>query len=202
MIFLRKRTAAIAAPTRTLIINGNPDPRPERYCAALCQAIAEGAGDTGGKVRRLDIGRMALPPEPQVWASKSELPQAALAQALELFCWADRFFIVFPMWLGGAPPPLRLLFEELARQREPEIKLRGTLGVVEVEKNAHVIITASFPSLFYRGSAAAGMASFAGLRTACTTIIGSVDAIGQEERLRWLGRVGRVAALTDMALAA
>ena len=39
-----------------LVINGHPDPSPERLAAALAKAYAEGAETAGHQVRRIDIG--------------------------------------------------------------------------------------------------------------------------------------------------
>jgi putative NADPH-quinone reductase len=179
-----------SAPLRTLVVNGNPDPRPERFCAAVCAAFAQGVHEAGGKTRRLDVGRMGLPPDPAAWKSAAPSLAAELAHALEKFSWAERLFIVFPMWLARPPAQLTLLFEEIARQREPEIRLRDTLGLTEEEKHADVVVTASFPSLIYRahaGTSGGGWTvSFPGLRLADTTILGSIEAIAQEERVRWL----------------
>jgi putative NADPH-quinone reductase len=188
---LRKRPQTPQpAPGRALIINGNPDPRPERFCAAVCAAFADGIQEAGGRVRRLDIGKMNLPLDAAVWRSATPSLRAELAQALEQFSWADRLFVVFPMWLAQAQAQLSMLFEELARQREPEIRVRKAIGVVEEEKQAHVVVTTNLPSLLYHaraGKAGSGwMVSFPGLRMLDTTIIGSIEAITHEERIRWL----------------
>ncbi len=52
-----------------------------------------------------------------------------------------------------------------------------------------MIITASLPSLLYRGRAGgslSGMRHLVGLEEAPTTVIGSIDAISKSDRERWL----------------
>ena len=44
-----------------LVVNGHPDPRPERFCAALCDAYSAGAQAQGCATRRLDVGSLRIP---------------------------------------------------------------------------------------------------------------------------------------------
>ena len=46
---------------RILLINGHPDPRPERLCAGLAEAYGAGALAAGHEVRRLNVGRFDIP---------------------------------------------------------------------------------------------------------------------------------------------
>lgn len=47
-------------PRRILIINGHPDARPERLCAALAAAYAAGARAAGHEVQSLSIGEIPV----------------------------------------------------------------------------------------------------------------------------------------------
>lgn len=47
---------------RTLVIDGHPDPAPERFCHALAAAYAEGATATGRAVRRIEVARLDFAP--------------------------------------------------------------------------------------------------------------------------------------------
>ncbi len=48
-------------PRRILVVNGHPDPRPERFCAALCaRPIRMAPSPAGWEVRRLDVGKLDL----------------------------------------------------------------------------------------------------------------------------------------------
>jgi len=43
---------------RILVINGHPDPRPERFCAGLADAYATAAVAAGHDVRRIALGKL------------------------------------------------------------------------------------------------------------------------------------------------
>ena len=46
---------------RILVINGHPDPGPERFAAALAGAYIKGASLAGHQIRRLDVGALDFP---------------------------------------------------------------------------------------------------------------------------------------------
>lgn len=176
---------------RVLVINGHPDPGPARYCAALCAAYAEGAQSSGYKTQCLDVGAVTVP------GAESGRPswlRNEAAEVVERIWQADRLFIAFPMWLGGPPPALQLILEEFTRWQAAEAEQSGEPVEAKV---AHIVVTASFPSLFYRarrGAPAAGAwaASLAGLRITEAILIGSMESISLEDRKRWLIEVRRL----------
>src|SRR5215469_5718792 len=124
---IAKPSASVAR--RVLIINGHPDPRPERFCAALCGAFEQGIRTSGNRVRSLSLGEEAVGND--------------MDAGLERLWWANRLFIAYPMWLGGPPPALRRLFEAFASQIsiDPSNDRR---------MDAQVVVTASLPSFLYR----------------------------------------------------
>lgn len=69
------------AARRILIIDGHPDPDPERFCHALADAYAAGAARHS--VRRLDLARLDFPllRKPSEWLTGK--PPAALVAAQE-----------------------------------------------------------------------------------------------------------------------
>jgi putative NADPH-quinone reductase len=167
-----------------LVINGHPDPGPERYCAALCAAYAEGAQASGCKAQRLDVGAVTVP------GAESGRPSwlhNEAAEVVERIWQADRLFIAFPMWLGGPPPALQLILEEFTRWQDCEAEQSGEPVLAKV---AHIAVTVSFPSLFYRArrGAPAGewAASLTGLSITEALLIGSMESISLEDRKRWL----------------
>jgi putative NADPH-quinone reductase len=169
---------------RVLVINGHPDPGPERYCAALCAAYAEGAQASGCITQRLDVGAVTVP---GAESGRPSWRRNGAAEIVERIWQADRLFIAFPMWLGGPPPALQLILEEFTRWQDAEAEHSGE--PVEA-KDAHIVVTASFPSLFYRArrGAPAGEweASLSGLRIAQAILIGSMETTSLEDRKRWL----------------
>src|ERR1700678_1061239 len=82
---------------RVLVVNGHTDPRPERFCAALCDAYEGGARTAGWALRRLSVGSL-------VGKQDREL-------ALAYIGWSTRLMVVCPLWLDQSPAPLRDLFE-------------------------------------------------------------------------------------------
>lgn len=177
---------------RVLVVNGHPDPGPARFSAALCAAYIEGAEASGRKTGRLDVGSIPVPGAENRHLDWLKYDAAKLLERLWL---ADRLFIVFPMWLGGPPPALALLLEELARWQHSEAE---ALGEPVEGKNAHIVVTASFPSLVYNaghGIAAGELSrSLSALRTSGVMVIGNMDLLSADDRCGWLTKVRHLGA--------
>jgi putative NADPH-quinone reductase len=160
-----------------LVVNGHPDPRPERFCAALCDAYAEGAQAHGYTTRRLDVG--ALP------VSGSE-PASPVQRACEWLSFADRLTIIFPLWLDGPPAGLRRFFELVSR------KQAATGRPIAAEKSARVVVTTAMPAFLYRPSlqsvarGAKPDLALSGVDAGQFTFIGSVETISDAQRKQWL----------------
>jgi putative NADPH-quinone reductase len=158
---------------RILVVNGHPDPGPERFCSALCDAYEEGARAAGWTVRRLTVGLL----------SNNETRD----QALEDLRWATQLIVVYPLWLDQPPVLLRDLFEEnLVRNQ------RDGCGVSE--QPVHLVITMDMPAFLYRAmlqcdtdikGLARGM-TLPGFRHQHQDFIGSIASITPEQRRRWL----------------
>ena len=158
------------AKRSVLVINGHPDSRPERFCAALCAAFARAAVESGRTVQSLDL--------------REDGPARGSDAAFERLLWSDSLFVAYPMWLDGPPLALRRMFDAFACAIAPDEARWGG-------KRARVVVTASLPSLFYRKSGAA-LSGLVGLEAAPTTIIGSVDTISDAHRARWLEEIRRL----------
>lgn len=163
-----------------LVVNGHPDPRPARFCAALCDAYEQGARRAGWTIRRLNVGDLAC-------VADSLIDSEALEAALEDIDWATQMIVVFPLWLNQLPPILCDLFEEnLARSNQG--------GHPADEKPVRAVITMEMPALFHRALLQRGMYAGPGRNIAlpgfCRTqqdFIGSVASIPGEQRNWWLG---------------
>ena len=158
---------------RILVVNGHPDPSPQRFCSALCDAYEEGARAAGWTIRRLTVGLL----------SNNE----TLDKALEDLRWAIQLIVVYPLWLDQPPAPLRDLFEEnLARNQ------RDGGGVSE--QPLHLVITMDMPAFLYRAmlqcdidnKRLAGSIMLPGFRHQHQDFIGSTTAMTAEQRGRWL----------------
>ena len=186
--FVPRRASPAAAPARNvLVINGHPDPRSERFCAALCDAYTSGAQSSDRSIRRLDVGNLTLPlARPH---AKPEMIAREVQAAVELIRWASHLTIIFPLWLDQAPLPLRQLMAEAARSHAfrhtaPE---RGT-------QTARTIVTMEMPAFAHRTMYLTKCASrphmpqltLPGVRMETPTFIGCVNAISLEQRKRWL----------------
>src|ERR1700744_2518743 len=165
-----------------LVVNGHPDPRPERFCAALCDAYEDGARARGCATRRLDVGALQIS---ALAASGAEGhgrndPFRDLGQAFRLPRAADRLAIVYPLWADAPPAELRQMFDFVARL--------GTHLRTPVErKAARVLVTTALPGFFYRGKLKD--AALTGVPPVEPTFIGAVEAISCVKRLDWLARV-------------
>jgi putative NADPH-quinone reductase len=158
---------------RILVVNGHPDPAPERFCAALCDAYEAGARQAGWTVRRLTTGQLA--------------DGAAREEALEDLRWATQLIVVYPLWLDQPPAPLRDLFEDYLSRNQ-----RDGGGVSE--QPVHLVITMDMPAFLYRAmlqceidvkGLARGL-TLPGFRHQHQDFIGSIASITPEQRGRWL----------------
>ncbi|MEI9993505.1 MAG: NAD(P)H-dependent oxidoreductase [Rhizomicrobium sp.] len=161
-----------------LVVNGHPDPRPERFCAALCDAYERGARAAGNATRRLDVGALQLSALVLAEAPGSE-PLDAMELAFRLVRAADQLAIFYPLWAGAPPPELHQLFDMVAR-------LNAHLHPEPAgDKTANVVVTSGLPALFYRGRPDTRPA-LRGVAAGEPLLIGSVDTISPRLRTRWL----------------
>jgi putative NADPH-quinone reductase len=166
-----------------LIVNGHPDPRPERFCAALCDAYSEGAQARGCATRRLDVGALNIP------AAANDDPQAwnGVEAAYRLVRAADRLAIVYPLWANAPPAELKQLFDYVAR-------LRGRLDGSGT-KTARLVVTMELPAFLYRTKQDCEAVVLPGIQAEMPTFIGSVDSISVAQRTKWLQEVRAYGAL-------
>ena len=181
-------------PDRILIINGHPDPRPERFCAALCDAYAEGADTPEREVRRLNVGEMDLKFVRTTEEFTTGTPEPSIRQAQELIRWADHVVIVHPLWLGGPPAMLKAFLEQVFRYgfalSAPGDK---TVGGLLGGRTARLIVTMGMPAAIYRlifGQAGIraegqGVLSLCGFRPVRRSYIGMVEGSAAARR-KWL----------------
>ncbi len=195
----------MSARHRVLVVNGHPDPRPERLCSALCAAYTAGALAAGREVRRLDVGSMDFPLVRTAQDFTDGPPPAIIAEAQAQIRWADHLVIVHPLWLGGPPALLKAFLEQVFRygfalSAEGRMSLKGLLG----GRSARLVVTMGMPALIYRlvfgafGERALtrGVLWIAGVRPVGMTLMGGVaqDRPANQrfiETARRLGERGR-----------
>lgn len=184
--------AAEVLPDNVLVINGHPDTRPERFCAALCEAYAAGAGSRGAAVRTLEIGGLSEASAIKPGFQLSGFLRDDWARALETARWAHRYVVVFPLWLNEPPPLLRRFFESVAASG-----ITGDDGFFSsrhTRKRARVVVTMEMPGFALRSmlqsGASAGQArrslSFPGVEEQGLMIMGCVRSVSAAQRTEWL----------------
>jgi len=176
-----KAVRAGFTPGNTLIVNGHPDPRPERFCAALCSAYKSGADVGGWRAGRLDVGALAF-------GAEGFLDGREVDSAVRRIRDASRLVIVFPLWLDQAPAILRSLFGRVAGD--------GMIADGVMGREVATIVTMEMPAFAHRALAlddgAGGLAqrlSLPGIGRQKPLFIGGVDTISPAQRAEWLRRM-------------
>ena len=100
---------------RILIIDGHPDPEPQRLCHGLANAYASGAVDAGHEVRRLELHSLDFPLLRSEADFETGKPPAPIATAQADISWAEHIVIVYPLWLGTMPALLKGFLEQTIR---------------------------------------------------------------------------------------
>lgn len=181
---------------RIFILNGNPDPSPERFCAALCQAYTDGAVAAGHAVTRIDLGVLDFPLIKSATDSDhgDVAPDAVRVQ--DALLWCDHFVLVFPLWLDDQPALLRALFEQVFRYRFVHIDCDKDKKAL-AGKTAETIVTMGMPDKLYAdlngahclGALEKGLYAYAGMKPTGQTMIGSIHTLDETARKVWLAKV-------------
>jgi putative NADPH-quinone reductase len=192
---------------RILLIQGHPDPKGNHLGQALAQAYADGAGEAGHKMRRVEVAQLDFPVlrDAEDW-EHGKLP-AALKPAQDDIAWAQHIVVFFPLWLGDMPALLKAFLEQVARpgfafhdDGNGGFGKKGLTG-----RSARVVVTMGMPALVYRyyfrahsvKSLERNVLGFVGIAPVHETLIGMVDRMQTKERERWFTRLrtlGRKAA--------
>ena len=91
---------------RILVIQGHPDPRPERLCRGLADAYHRSALAAGYEVRVVDVTRIEFTSLRSRNEWEGPIP-AILRELQEAIRWAEHLIIYFPIWLGTMPALLK-----------------------------------------------------------------------------------------------
>jgi putative NADPH-quinone reductase len=155
---------------RLVVVNGHPDPRKERFCAALAQAYVHGGRAAGWSAASVRVGELALSSLQAL--TDGDQPDGAAAAMLAEIEQADRLALVFPLWFDKPPPSLTALFARVAPRR------------------AHVVITMDMPAFAYRsilrGPERSPMFAVPGIEAEEPVLVGCVSSISLEQRRAWL----------------
>ncbi len=185
-----------------LVLNGNPDPGPDKFTHVLARAYHEGAEEAGCMVRHINVGGEDFPILRNAADFAAEPNEDAVIHAQSAFLTADHIVILYPLWLGGPPALLKAYMEQVARGNFllgksahgfPSGQLKG--------RTARVIVTMGMPAPVYRlWYGAHGVKAFnrsilnlAGIRPVRTTLFGGIGmkpdrGAAMIEKVRKMGR--------------
>lgn len=189
---------------RIVIIQGHPDPAPERLCRGLADAYAQGAREKGHAIRRIDVAQLDFPLLRTQDEFQKSAPPAGIKQAQEDIRWAQHLVIIYPLWLGTMPALLKAFFEQVFR---PDFAFEGETARGQWKKllkgkSARIVVTMGMPALVYRlyfgahslKSLERNILGFVGIGPIRETLIGLVEVPGNAKRalarLRKLGAQG------------
>lgn len=196
-------TAKAKTPRRILLINGHPDPRPDRLCSALASAYAEGATAAGHRVRRVEVGGLDLPPIGSQTDFMAE-PSAVVAELQQALRDADHLVLIYPLWLGAPPAAFKAFLEQVFRYgvalSAPGAAkgLKGLLG----GRSARVIVTMGMPAFIFRlvffahglKCVSRGVLWISGFSPIRETAFGPAEGRDPGQRLQWLAKMRRLGA--------
>jgi len=189
---------------RILIINGHPDPRPERYCVAIAEACAEGARAAGHSVETIAIAAFEFAPL-QYWEDwKTGEAPPPLKAAQEKIGWADHIIFIYPLWLGCMPALTKAFLEQTLRPgfAVPYDYAEKLFPGLLKGKSARIIVTMGMPAFIYRWYFFAhsnkllrrNILNFCGISPVRETVIGNIMGMDDAARRAWLERVAGLAA--------
>lgn len=186
-----------------LILQGHPDPAGGHLCHALADAYAAGAEGAGHTVRRVEVGRLEIP----LLRTQADFlhapPPPGLAQARAALAEAEHVVLFFPLWLGGVPAVLKGFLEQLLRpgfafEYLPDGGIRSLLE----GRSARVVVTMGMPALAFRlwylgaglSAVTRNIFAFAGFSPVRATVLGAVEAAGENKRRGWIDAMARLGA--------
>jgi putative NADPH-quinone reductase len=164
-----------------VIVNGHPDPRPERFCAGLANAVECGAQKSGWKTERFTLGSFSS-------VFGHELSQTAADERERMaraFLRADQVTIIFPLWLNRPPAPLTSILKNIQDQNssQPIDRLTG-LGC-----KTRLIVTMEMPAFAHRpalGPSSQNSLTLPGIQANEIVFIGGVHTLSHARRTSWL----------------
>ena len=184
---------------RILIIDGHPDSAAERFVHALCRAYYDGARLAGHELRSVIVSELQFPLLRSNDEFRSQQIPSAIRECQESLVWADHIVLLYPLWLGDMPALLKGFLEQLLRPgfAFSEAPMSAAVRKPLAGKSARIIVTMGMPAAVYRiyfGSHSLralrrNVLHFCGIRPVRTSVIGSVESIGQARRGIWLARL-------------
>lgn len=182
---------------RIVIIQGHPDPRPERLGHALVAAYALGAREGAHELRSIDVGKLDFPLLRSREGWEGPIPQS-LREAQDAIHWAEHLAIFFPLWLGTMPALLKAFFEQVLR---PGFALKvegpGRWHKLLDGRSARIVVTMGMPAFIYKWyfrahgikSFERNILQFVGIGPIHESLIGMIEGRDASVRERWLAKL-------------
>lgn len=180
------------------IIQGHPDPSPQRFGRALAAAYAQGAVEGGHTVRVVDVASLEFPllRNKAEWEAGEAPP--AIREAQGAIRWADHLVIVYPLWAGSMPALLKGFFEQAFRPGfaiDPKAGFTGRKPLAG--RSARIVVTMGMPAFVYRWfffehsvkSLERNVLRFCGIGPIKVSLVGMVEAKDPAARVKWLERM-------------
>jgi putative NADPH-quinone reductase len=186
-----------------LIIDGHPDPAPQRYVHAITAAYREEATSAGHEVRTITVADLEFPP----LRTRADFESIAACPVIEQvqgdLAWCDHVVMIYPLWLGSLPALFKGLLEQVFRPSfvfetpahggRARKRLRG--------KSVRIIVTMGMPALVYRCYYRAhslkylkrNVLSFCGMRPIRSTLLGGIGIGLAEHHFMALKRIRKLA---------
>lgn len=178
------------------IIEGHPDPSPDRLCRALADAYANGAEAAGHTVARVRPAEMSFDWLRTAEAYHKGQPPAAIQAAQDQIMAAQHLVFVYPLWMGTMPALMKAFLEQTFRPgfvTDPPAKggwpTRPLAG-----RSARLVVTMGMPALLYRWfyrahslkSLERNVLKLIGIKPVRETLLGGVDSATETTRQDWL----------------
>jgi putative NADPH-quinone reductase len=184
-------------PKKILVILGQP--QRQSFGAALAQAYAEGARNSGAEVKELYLGDLKFDPAGAMIRSSPPELESDLVKAQDAIKWAEHLVFVYPIWWGTIPALLKGFIERVFlpgfavnfRDNSPlwDRLLTG--------RSARLIVTLNTPSWIYRwvygrpghNTMKKTILEFCGVKPVRITEVGPVKNSTDARRQKWIAQV-------------
>lgn len=180
-----------------LIIQGHPDPSPERFGRVLANAYIKGAKDAGHTIRVIDIASLDFP----VLRSREQWehaePPPCIKQAQQELLRANHIVFIYPLWLGDIPALLKAFLEQVMRPGYAFGNMEGKMPSKLLKgRSARVVVTMGMPASVYRvyyrahslKSLERNILHFVGVAPVRKSVIGMVEGNPVKRQL-WLAKM-------------
>lgn len=137
-------------------------------------------------------------------ASRTLAQPASLKAAQDAIGWCQHLVLFFPLWLGDMPALVKAFLEQVLRPgfafEYVEGNRLGRKGLTG--RSARVVVTMGMPTLIYRHlyrvhsvkSPERNILGFVGMSPVRETLIGSVEAMSEQERDKWFRKLHELGA--------